>query len=147
MERNGRSDILLHFVWSTLRRMPLISPGIEDQVYACMLKEVGKIGCELLAVGGMEDHVHLAVRMSTATCTAELAKRVKGSSSKLVRRELAPGATFGWQDGYGVYSFSRSHRDRVTEYVRNQKRHHSEGRIWSVWEPGGVAPESAEPRP
>jgi REP element-mobilizing transposase RayT len=139
MERNGRSDILLHFVWSTRRRMPLISPEIEERLYACMLKEVRKVGCELLAVGGMEDHVHLAVRMSTATSTADLARRVKGSSSTLVRREFARGTTFGWQDGYGVYSFSRSHRDRVTEYVRNQKRHHSEGQVWSVWEPGGVA--------
>jgi hypothetical protein len=37
---------------------------------------------------------------------------------------------FSWQDGYGVFSFSPSHKDAVIEYIRNQKQHHADGNLW-----------------
>lgn len=133
-ERHGRSDILLHFVWATKRREPLITPDVQERLYACMLAAASKAGCEVLAIGGIADHVHLAVRMSTATTAADLARRIKGTSSTLARQILQDGTVFRWQDGYGVYSFSRSHRQRVISYIHEQERHHSDGDIWEPWE-------------
>ena len=125
----------LHFVWATYRRMPLVVEEIERAVYACILEEARKAGCEVLAIGGMPDHVHVAVHAPATVAPAVLARQMKGVSSTLVRREVRPGDTFGWQDGYGVFSFSRSHRDRVVAYIRNQKRHHLEASTWGEWEP------------
>lgn len=31
---------------------------------------------------------------------------------------------FRWQEGFGAFSYSRSHIDRVYHYVMNQKQHH-----------------------
>jgi hypothetical protein len=31
---------------------------------------------------------------------------------------------FDWQKGYGVFTYSRSHIDRVVKYISNQEQHH-----------------------
>ena len=51
-----------------------------------------------------------------------------------VRQAGLEPATYGWQDHYAAFSFSRSHRARVIAYIRNQKRHHATGTIWTPWE-------------
>jgi hypothetical protein len=31
---------------------------------------------------------------------------------------------FGWQEGFGAFSYSRSHIDGVVKYILNQGKHH-----------------------
>lgn len=62
-------------------------------------------------------------------------QRVKGISSTVARERLVnPGGTFAWQEGYGVFSFSRSHLSKVVAYIRNQRTHHGAGTLWVEWE-------------
>ena len=30
----------------------------------------------------------------------------------------------GWQDGYGAFTYSVKEKDRINNYVKNQKEHH-----------------------
>ncbi len=32
--------------------------------------------------------------------------------------------SFGWQDGYGAFSYSKSHVTNVIRYIQNQEIHH-----------------------
>lgn len=133
--RRYRTEICLHFVWATHLRLPLVTPDIEQGVYACILNQVKELGCTALAIGGIPDHLHLAVTMAPTIAPSAFMQRVKGVSSAFVRDQLVtPGDTFAWQHGYGAFSFSRSHRERVIEYITNQKRHHAEGNLWTAWE-------------
>jgi len=51
-------------------------------------------------------------------------EQVKSSSSKwLNQKQYIPGK-FSWQDGYGAFTYSRSHIDRVVKYILNQPEHH-----------------------
>jgi putative transposase len=134
MAHHGHIQIYLHFVWATYRRMALVTSDLEPAVHACIVGEAKRAECEVLVIGGMPDHLHLAVRLPTTLAPAELARRAKGVSSTMVRKTLRPGEFFGWQDGYGVFSFSHSHRERVVAYIRNQKRHHARQSIWAPWE-------------
>ena len=130
----SKAEIYLHFVWTTHRRLPLMVPEIAPAVYRCIMNEAHAAKCEVLAIGGIADHVHLAVRLPTTVAPATLMQRVKGVSSALGRDHVGAGNTFGWQDGYGAFSFSRSHRERVIHYVRNQDQHHATGTLWTEWE-------------
>ena len=87
---------------------------------------------------GMPDHVHLFVRLPTRVSAAKLMQQVKGVSSTFVRDELCPGSLFRWQEGYGVYSVSKSHVRCVTKYVENQKQHHAENDLWTDAEETGI---------
>jgi putative transposase len=82
--------------------MKLVTGDIEQAVYACLLGEARQLGCEILAMGGMPDHVHVAMRLSAQTSISDVARRMKGVSSTLVRKQLRPGETVAWQDGYAA---------------------------------------------
>ena len=130
----SKAEIYVHFVWATHRRLPIVTPEIAPAVYRCIMSEANALKCEVLAIGGIADHIHLAVRLPTTLAPATLMQRVKGVSSAFGRDQVGAGNTFGWQDGYGVFSFSRSHRERVIHYVRNQEQHHAMGTLWMEWE-------------
>lgn len=129
--RRNRVEVLLHFVWTTIERAPLISEEMERSLYRCIHAKCADLKCEVLAVGGMPDHVHLAIALPTTLEIWKVMHGVKGVSSAFVRDQLMkPGEVFGWRDGYGVFSFSRSHKRAVIEYIRNQKTHHASGDLW-----------------
>jgi putative transposase len=61
---------LLHFVWATYDRLPWVTPNIASAVYRYITTVALDDGCEVLAIGGMPDHVHLFVRISTTISIA-----------------------------------------------------------------------------
>jgi len=53
-------------------------------------------------------------------------KRLKGGSSKYVNEQniLGGGQKFGWQDGYGAFTVSKSSVPDVVKYIATQREHH-----------------------
>lgn len=112
-----------------------MTPRIEQQVYAAIVNEATRCRVEVLAIGGMPDHIHLVVKKPTTISEAQLMQRVKGVSSTVVRtRVIADEENFRWQENYGVFSFHGAHAGRVVAYVHNQKRHHSADKLRPDWE-------------
>jgi len=126
----NQNRALLHFVWATYDRMPWVTNDIAHDLYQYIKKVAIDDRCEVLAIGGMPDHIHLFVRIATTISIADLMKHVKGGSSRFVQRTLAPDTFFQWQGSYGVYSVSPSHKKRVVAYIQNQERHHQEDTLW-----------------
>jgi len=87
-------------------------------------------GCDILAIGGMEDHVHLLVKLSLTRSCSDLMKHVKGGSSRFVSKELKQGEWFQWQGSCGAFSVSRRHVPKVISYIQNQEQHHRQGTVW-----------------
>ena len=54
----------------------------------------------------------------------EIAKFLKGDSSKWIHQEFSNMAAFGWQDGYGAFSVSKADVPDVIRYIQNQREHH-----------------------
>ncbi len=132
--RQSKAEVYLHFVWATWGREPLITAEIKRAVYRCIGSEARRLGCEALGIGGMPDHVHLALKMPTKRSPARLMQQIKGVSSAFVRDHILPKEVFGWQDSYAVFILSRPHCKRVITYIRNQKQHHATGQLWREWE-------------
>jgi putative transposase len=49
---------------------------------------------------------------------------IKGDSSEWINKEKLTTRKFHWQNGYGVFSYSRSQIDAVVKYIDNQQEHH-----------------------
>ncbi|HET6670506.1 MAG TPA: transposase, partial [Pyrinomonadaceae bacterium] len=54
----------------------------------------------------------------------EIAKFLKGDSSKWIHEEFSNMATFAWQDCYGGFSVSKTDVPDVIRYIKNQREHH-----------------------
>jgi putative transposase len=128
MSNNVYSEINLHFVWHVKHSQPLISEAIELRLHRYIrnyaLKTENLIFHE---VGGIEDHVHIAVTIPPTLKISEWIGRVKGASSHHVNHELVNRKLLDWQRGYGVVSFGTKDLPWVIDYIRNQKEHHRKG--------------------
>ena len=75
------------------------------------------------AVGGTTDHVHIFAGLRATHSLADVMREVKSDSSSWIHRELGlPG--FYWQEGYGGFTISASHIEKVRAYVLGQVEHH-----------------------
>lgn len=77
-----------------------------------------------LIVNGVEDHVHCLVGLKPVMSVSELMKVVKAKSSKYINGHNLTAHRFEWQDGYGVFSYSRSQIDNVYHYIRDKHAYH-----------------------
>ncbi len=132
--RRNKLELCLHFVWATWDRLPLITEELERNLYRYIETVCHDDKCEVLAIGGMLDHVHLLVLFHNNLTVADLMNHVKGGSSHFVSEHLIPGQWFAWQGSYGAFSVSRRDRNAVTSYIRNQKQHHTDGTLWPASE-------------
>ncbi len=128
------SELYAHCVWATWDRLPLIVPAIESDVYAMINAKCTELGCTVIAIGGIEDHVHLLIRYPPSLHISRLIGEAKGVSSHLVTHRLAPGSFFKWQSSYGVFSISKRSVDQVAAYIHSQKWRHAQGRLIAALE-------------
>jgi putative transposase len=119
-------QVYVHLVWACWNRLPLLTEEIRQKVFACIAANAEEVGCQVIEIGGIEDHVHFLVRIPLTTSIADLAHDVKGASSHLVTHKLAPELGFKWQGSYGAFSVSGYHVHKVANYIRNQAAHHAE---------------------
>jgi putative transposase len=128
------TQLYLHCVWATWDRLPLVTPEIEARLYTSIGSNCRELNCEMVAIGGDVDHVHLLVRLPTTISVANLLKEVKGASSHLMTHGIAPNDFFKWQGGYGAFTVSKDGVKAVADYINNQKAHHAARSLVEDWE-------------
>jgi putative transposase len=118
------THIVIHLVFGTKDRAPLISIEIKEALFAYMGGIIREIGGKAIIVNGMPDHVHLLLSLPPTLAPAEVVRVVKANSSKWVHEKWLARRTFGWQQGYGAFSVSRSGVKDVEDYIAGQEEHH-----------------------
>lgn len=127
--RDALVQIYLHCVWGTWDRLPLITQDNEKQVYEAILEKSKKLGCIVIAMGGMPYHVHLLVRFPSTISVADFIKGVKGSASHLVTHRINSDEFFKWQGSYAAFSIGEREIPRIKAYIQHQKEHHSNNQL------------------
>jgi len=89
-----------------------------------------EMGVEVLALGGMEDHIHLLVRLSAIRALADVVKQVKSASSHLATHAVAPDKCFKWQGASAAFSLSQGDLAAILAYSHNQQDHHRFGSLF-----------------
>ncbi|MDA3800107.1 MAG: IS200/IS605 family transposase [Kiritimatiellae bacterium] len=116
------SKIIVHIVFSTKHRDPVLNNELMHRVHGYVAVSLKDFGCDVYKIGGTEDHIHIACSLPRTITVANLVKDIKVSSCKWIIDKLDHG--FAWQKGYGVFSVSQSHLEKLQEYVENQIEHH-----------------------
>ncbi len=118
------AKILIHVVFSTKNRQPLIVPPVRDEMQAYLIGALGELQSPSLRLNAQPDHVHILCNLSRRLCSADLVERVKTSTSRWVKTKGDAFREFHWQRGYGVWSVSESMADAVMKYIAEQEQHH-----------------------
>jgi REP element-mobilizing transposase RayT len=118
------SLLLIHVIFSTKDRTPIRDASILPALHAYLATVARNAGCECYRVGGVADHVHLAIRLSRTTATSKLVEELKTSSSKWLKTQSPSLANFAWQRGYGAFSVGPTDLAALIHYIDTQEAHH-----------------------
>jgi len=121
---NTYSSLFYHIVFSTKSRIDYLNPDIEKRVWSYVGGIAGRHKMTALQVGGTSNHIHALVMAPPTYCPADIAKFLKGDSSKWIHETFPALRSFAWQDGYGAFAVSKSKLAFVVSYIKNQQRHH-----------------------
>jgi putative transposase len=118
------SFILIHIIFSTKERMPVFNASLRENLHAYLAGIGRQTDCEVFRVGGSQDHVHIALRISRTVTIAKLVEQLKTSSSKWLKTQSIGLAHFAWQRGYGAFSVGPSDLEALLHYIDHQQEHH-----------------------
>ena len=123
---NTYTQIHIHTVFAVKKRTGLIQKEWKDELYKYITGIIQTHDHKLLAINGMPDHLHIFFGMRPIQSLSDLMQDIKGRSSKWINEKKFIEEKFEWQEGYGAFSYSKSHVAKVVRYVQNQEAHHRE---------------------
>lgn len=119
------SAVFVHLIFSTKNREPLLAPRtLAMDTHSYLAGTSSRLGCDPVLINGVEDHVHLLVRLSRTVTQSDLVKELKRASTLWLRQQSPATSKFSWQGGYGIFSVSVSNLDQVKDYIAKQEEHH-----------------------
>jgi len=111
----------VHVIFSTRERRPWIAAELQQRLWTYIIAIGKNKDVPILAIGGMEDHVHVLLALPASMPLAKAVQMIKANSSRFMRQNVRG---FEWQKGYGAFGVGASAMDATVRYLRNQKRHH-----------------------
>jgi putative transposase len=121
---NTYTQLYVHIVFATSGRRAVLPDACLDELFRYAAGILARRGHKVLAIGGMPDHMHVAVGMLPTVAIADLVRDLKAGTSGFINQRQWVAGRFEWQRGYGAFSCSRSQLDTLCRYIANQKRHH-----------------------
>ncbi len=118
------TNLLYHIVFSTRERRPLITPERRPRLYEYLGGAVRSEGGISLAIGGIEDHLHLLAKLRPDKALSDLLRTLKANSSGWMHDVFPDARDFRWQNGYGAFTVSTSQVPAISNYIANQEKHH-----------------------
>ncbi|HNW69794.1 MAG TPA: IS200/IS605 family transposase [Bacteroidales bacterium] len=123
---NTYTQLNMHAVFCVKGRSNCLTQKIRPELHKYISGILTNLGQYSLAVNGYKDHVHIFFEMNPDTSLSDIMQVVKSNSSKWINDNKMVAGKFQWQKGFGGFSYSRSQRNNVIQYIMNQEEHHRE---------------------
>ncbi|MCP9494843.1 MAG: IS200/IS605 family transposase [Pyrinomonadaceae bacterium MAG19_C2-C3] len=121
---NTYTQIYIQVVFAVNGRLTLINTEHKEEIYKYISGIVRNKGHKLLAINGMSDHIHILLGLKPDTALSDLVRDIKVSSTNFINEKRLARGKFGWQEGFGAFSYGHSQLSTVIRYVQNQESHH-----------------------
>lgn len=122
---NSYSQIYLQFVFAVKGRNNLIHESFREELQKYISGIINHKGHKLISIYANPDHMHIFISLKNLNIAiSQLVKEIKVSSTNFINEKKFTDIPFYWQEGYGCFSYSKSQKDTVVNYINNQKEHH-----------------------
>ena len=121
---NTYHQVYVQAIFAVKYRAAVLHKDWQHHIFGVIGNLINETGCKTIIVNGMEDHVHCFLGLKPVVSCSQLMKVVKAKSSKHINNCHLTPARFEWQEGFGIFSYSHSHIDKVYQYIANQAQHH-----------------------
>jgi len=117
-------QIFYQIIFGTKYRKPTINKAYDEELYKYVTGVIKNKNCTLYRINGIEDHLHIMSDLHPSVSLSNYVKDIKVASSLWMKQTAKFPAFEGWQDGYGAFTYSIHEKDKIINYVKNQKEHH-----------------------
>jgi putative transposase len=117
-------QVTLQVIFAVRSREALLEDSFRIHLHKYITGIVKNNNQKLLCINSMPDHIHILLGVAPSMRVSDLVRDIKSSSASYINENKLSRRKFYWQNGYGVFSYSMSHRKRVIAYIENQQRHH-----------------------
>jgi putative transposase len=121
---NTYTQLHIQFVFAVKYRAALIQKDWKGELNKYVTGIFQENDHKMLQINSMLDHIHILIGMRPTQSISSLIQNVKTESSKWIKNNKLCDAPFAWQEGFGAFSYSKSHVDGVIRYIQNQEAHH-----------------------
>jgi REP element-mobilizing transposase RayT len=121
---NTYTQLHIQLVFAVKFRLALIDDEWRSNLHALITTVLQKPGHKMLQINSRPDHIHIFYGMRPHEAISDLVQRVKVVSANWVNENSFCPQKFHWQEGYGAFSYSKSHVSNVIRYIQNQEVHH-----------------------
>jgi len=121
---NTYTQLYIQYVFAVKGRHNLIKEQFRDELEKVMCGIVSNHKSKTYAIYTNPDHTHIFVGMHPTISPSKLMEQVKSGSSNWLNDQNYLNRQFFWQDGFGAFTYSKSHIDKVVKYIMNQPEHH-----------------------
>ena len=120
------TQIIYQIVYSTKRREKCLLKIGREEVFKYMTGILRNKNCHTFQINGVDDHLHILMKLHPSVALANLIKDIKISTNKFIKEKALFPNFPGWQDGYGAFTYSNEALPNLIRYVQNQEIHHGE---------------------
>jgi putative transposase len=131
---NAVYEIQLHIIFVVKYRRKVLTEAMLSSLEGVFRKGLEAWRCELLELGGEDDHIHLLIGIHPALNIADLIGNLKSISSRHLRKAFEPEIKqYLWKDAfwhraYYVGSVGQTTLETIKAYVQNQGKTDKPGR-------------------
>lgn len=118
--------LFVHVIWSVHRREALLSKPVRRVLFTHLQKEGEEKGLRIVAMGGVEDHVHCLLQLLPSQNLLQVLRTIRTAAAAWINdsKFLTLPGEFGWDDEYWAASVSPSGVKQVVEYIGKQEEYH-----------------------
>lgn len=121
---NTYTQCYFQLVFAVKSRKALIRKEWKDKLEKYITGIVQNHHHKMLAIGAMPEHIHILSGYNVNHLIPDLVEEIKTSSNRWIKKERLSGFNFGWQIGYGAFTYSHEQIDSVINYILSQEKHH-----------------------
>jgi len=118
------TQILYHIVYGTKDHQTTLDIECHDDLCRYTAGILRNKNCVVYKAGGHVDHFHILTSLHPPLALVNLVKDIKLAASAWIKDEKVFPHFGGWQDGYGAFTCSWKDKDRISNYIENQREHH-----------------------
>ncbi|MBO3099925.1 IS200/IS605 family transposase [Gelidibacter pelagius] len=121
---NTFTQMYVQIVFAVKGRKNLIPEIHREEIEKYICGIINNCKSKPLAIYCNPDHVHILIGMNPSLSLSDLIRDIKANSSRWINQKRWINAQFRWQEGYGAFTYSKSHIDKVVKYILRQPQHH-----------------------
>ncbi|MGN6418859.1 MAG: IS200/IS605 family transposase [Pseudobacter sp.] len=116
--------LFVHVIVTVHERKPLLKKPIRTVLFAHLQRDASEKGTKVMAVNGVEDHLHLMIQLHPAQNLLQVMNALKSEAANWINNSNLLTEPFEWQDGFAAYSVSPSGVKQVADFIGKQEEYH-----------------------